>query len=245
MESIGFGIMCFGKDRYFRGTIEKLNHLTGLGLPCYLLTDDPSRFFTLFWGKGVDIIPYKRSYKSYYDKISLVKNIHEKHDVAILLDADLHVKDYSFFEKLKGYDFKEGVSYVDTLWNHTARFKTVGNIPMVEKEWLEYKNYVTDLYPDIFNVETIWEYFIVFNKVGFDSDKFFNDYEKLQVVKEFCDVKLNKDVSGAGEGVSISISCLKNNIPISLDKRLESLTKRVLKPITRHTPTNEIPDYLR
>ena len=65
------------------------------------------------------------------------------------------------------------------------------------------------------------------------------------MVKEFCDVKLNKDVSGAGEGISISLSCLKNDIPISLDKRLEILTKNVLKHITRHTPTKDIPNYLR
>ena len=245
MKSIGFGIMCFGEEKYFRGTLEILNNLTELGLPCYVLTDNPSRFFKEFWGRGVEIIPYKRSYKSYYDKVSLVKNIHEDHDIAILLDADLHVIDYSFFDKLKEYDFKEGVSYIDTLWNHTAKFKTVGDIPMGDKEWLEYKKYVTELYPNIDLVETIWEYFIVFNKEGFHLENFFSDYEKLQVVKEFCDVKLNKDVSGAGEGVSVSASCLKNNIPIGIDKRLESLGKRCLKPITRHTPPIEVPPHLR
>lgn len=246
MENIGFGIMCFGEEKYFRGTIEKLHRLTELGFPCYLLTDDPGRFFTRFWGRGVDIIPYNRSYKSYYDKVDLVKNIHDRHhDIAILLDADLHIEHYGIFEKLRQYDFKEGVSYIDTLWNHTAKFKTIGDIPMEADEWSEYKKYITEVYPNIFNIETMWEYFIVFNKNGFKSKEFFNDYEKLQVVKEFCDVKLNKDVSGAGEGISISLSCLKNDIPISLDKRLETLTKNVLKPITRHTPTKNIPNYLR
>jgi len=245
MENIGFGIMCFGEEKYFRGTIDKIKNLIELGFNCYLLTDDPNKFFSLFWGKGVDIIPYNRSYKSYYDKVSLVKNIHEHHDIAILLDADLHIKDYNLFDRLKSYDFNEGVSYVDTLWNHSAKFKTVGDIPMGADEWLEYKKYIKELYPDIDQVETIWEYFIVFNKKGFDKENFFCDYEKLQVVKEFCDVKLNKDVSGAGEGVSISASCLKNNIPISLDMRLETLTKNTLKPITRHTPRNEVPPHLR
>jgi hypothetical protein len=245
MENIGFGIMCFGEEKYFRGTTEKLTNLTELGFTCHLLTDDPDKFFTLFWGKGVEIIPYNRSYKSYYDKINLVKNIHEDHDIAILLDADLHIKDYNVFDKLKQYDFNEGVSYIDTLWNHTAKFKTVGDIPMGGDEWLEYKKYVTELYPDINNIETIWEYFIVFNKEGFHKENFFSDYEKLQVVKEFCDVKLNKDVSGAGEGVSISASCLKNNINVGLDRRLEVLLKNTLQPITRHTPSKDIPSYLR
>jgi len=245
MENIGFGIMCFGEEKYFRGTTEKIKNLIDLDYRVFILTDDPGYFFNLFWGKKIELIPYKRNYRSYYDKVSLVKNIHEKHDIAILLDADLHVIDYSLFEKLSKYDFKEGISYVDTLWNHTAKFKTVGDIPMVDKEWLEYKKYINELYPDNDEIETIWEYFIVFNKNGFDSDKFFNTYEKLQVVKEFCDVKLNKDISGAGEGVSISISSLVNNIPLSKDIRLVTLTSNSLKPITRHTPTNEIPDYLK
>ena len=245
MKSIGFGIMCFGEEKYFRGAENILKHLTELDLPSYLLTDKTDRFFDLVWGKKVTVLPYTRNFKSYYDKVSIVKSILKNHDIAILLDADLFIKNPTIFEKLKNYDFKKGVSYVDTLWNHTAKFKTVGDIPMEGDEWKQYKNYVTELYPNINNVETIWEYFIVFNKEGFDSDKFFEDYEKLQIVKEFCDVKLNKDVSGAGEGVSIAASCLKNNIPIEFDKRLDLLTKPTIKPITRHTPTREIPLHLR
>ena len=245
MENIGFGIMCFGEEKYFRGTIEILKHLTSLGLDSYILTDKPDRFFDITWGRSATTIEYSRTYKSYYDKISIVKEIHKNHDIAILLDADLYIKNPSVLEKLVHYNFNEGVSYIDTLWNHSAKFKTVGDIPMVADEWLEYKNYVKELYPNIDNVETIWEYFIVFNKNGFDNEKFFNDYEKLQVVKEFCDVKLNKDVSGAGEGVSIAASCLKNNIQISLDKRLETLLKSSVTPITRHTPTKDLPEHLR
>ena len=245
MENIGFGIMCFGKDFYFKGTEEKLKNILEKGYKCYVLTDNTEYFLKIFWGTGIELIPYKRNYKSFYDKVSLVKNIHENHDIAILLDADLHISDYSLLDRLSKYDFKEGVSYVDTLWNHTAKFKTVGDIPMVDKEWLEYKNYVLSIYPEVDNVETIWEYFIVFNKKGFQKENFFSDYEKLQVVKEFCDVRLNKDVSGAGEGVSVSVSCLKNGIPISLDRRLLTITQQTLKPITRHTPTKEIPNYLK
>ena len=245
MENIGFGIMCFGKDLYFKGTEEKLKNILEKGYKCYVLTDDTEYFLKKFWGMGLELIPYKRNYKSFYDKVSLFKNIHEHHDIAVLLDADLHITDYSLFDKLSKYDFKEGVSYVDTLWNHTAKFKTVGDIPMGSDEWFEYKKYVTSIYPNVDSVETIWEYFIVFNKKGFHQENFFSEYEKLQVVKEFCDVKLNKEVSGAGEGVSVSVSCLKNNIPIELDRRLMTITERSLKPITRHTPTKEIPDYLK
>jgi hypothetical protein len=52
-------------------------------------------------------------------------------------------------------------------------------------------------------------------------------------------------VSGAGEGVSISISCKINQIPIEKDPKLVSLSRNVLKPITRHTPSVEIPNHLK
>lgn len=245
MDHIGFGMMCFGKEVYFKGTQEKIKNLLDRGYSCYVLTDDTDFFLKKFWGRSLHLIPYNRNYKSFYDKISLIKTIHGKHDIAILLDADLHVIDYNLFDRLEKYDFNEGVSYVDTLLNHSGKFKTVGDIPMEGDEWLEYGKYVTQLYPNIKDVETLWEYFIVFNKKGFDSEKFFNTYEKLQVVKEFCDVKLEKEVSGAGEGISISVSCLVNDIPIQKDNRLVSLTTNTLKPITRHTPTSEIPNYLK
>ena len=196
MESIGFGIMCFGDDRYFKGAKDIIDNLTKRGFPCYVLTDNENHFLEKYWGR-ITIIPYKRTYKSYYDKVLLVKEIHKNHDVCILLDADLHVKDYNLFDRFRDYNFKDGVSYIDTLWNHTAKFKTVGDIPMQSDEWLEYKNYAKTLYPNIDNIETLWEYFIVFNKSGFNSEEFFKSYEKLQIVKEYCDLKYNKTVSGA------------------------------------------------
>jgi len=245
MGHIGFGIMCFGNEIYFKGTQEKIKNLLDKGYSCYVLTDDTDFFLKKFWGRSLHLISYNRNYKSFYDKISLIKTIHSKHDIGILLDADLHINDYDVFDKLNNYDFNDGVSYVDTLLNHKSKFKTVGDIPMEGDEWFEYGKYVKQLYPTINEIETIWEYFIVFNKIGFDSKKFFTTYEKLQVVKEFCDVKLDKVVSGAGEGISVSVSCLVNGISLQKDRRLMSLTTNTLKPITRHTPTSEIPNYLK
>ena len=244
MESIGFGIMCFGDDKYFKGAKDIIDNLTKMGFPCYVLTDNENHFLEKYWGR-ITIVPYKRTYKSYYDKVLLVKEIHRVHDVCILLDADLYVKDYNLFERFRNYNFKDGVSYIDTLWNHSAKFKTVGDIPMQGDEWLGYKNYAKSLYPNIDNLETLWEYFIVFNKSGFKTNDFFKSYEKLQIVKEYCDLRYNKDVSGAGEGVSISIACKLNQIPIQKDLKLVSLASNVLKPITRHTPSREIPHHLK
>jgi hypothetical protein len=244
MENIGFGIMCFGDDKYFKGATNILTNLIDQGHRCYVLTDNEEYFFKRYWGR-VEIIPYKRIYKSFYDKISLVKIIHQKHDICILLDADLYIKDYDLFNKLINFDFKKGVSYIDTLWNHSAKFKTVGDIPMEGDEWSEFKKYSQSIYKDFNNLETLWEYFIVFNKDGFDTHRFFKTYEKLQIVKEFCDLKYNKKVSGAGEGVAVTLSCKINDIPISKDLRLETLTINTLKPITRHTPPKEVPNHLK
>jgi hypothetical protein len=244
-QNIGFGICCFGKEIYFKGTKAKLDYLLNNGHCCYVLTDNSDFFMQNFDGKNLHILPYGRFYRSYHDKISIVKTIHKNHDIAILLDADLNIKDYSALDKLVKFDYSDGVSYIDTLENHPGKFATVGEIPMDGIEWNEYVKYANRIYSDINRIETIWEYFIVFNKQGFDESKFFEDYERLQVAKEFCDVKLNKEVSGAGEGISIAISCLKNDIQISRDLRLSSLLNNVLKPITQHTPESEIPDYLK
>jgi len=245
MENIGFGIMCFGKDFYFKGTQEKLKNILEMGYRCYVLTDNPEYFFTKFWGKKIEIIPYERNFKSYYDKVSLVKRIHKSHEIAILMDADLHIINYDVLDKLRKYDFNSGVSYIETLQNHPSKFSVIGDIPMIGGEWLEYNKYLTYHHPNFKSYSTIWEYFMVFNKNGFKSDDFFNYYEKLQIIKEFCDINYNKEISGAGEGVSITMSCVENSINVGLDKRLSLLLKNYVKPITRHTPTAEIPNYLR
>lgn len=244
MSTIGFGITCFGKEIYFNGTKHKLENLLLKGHCCYVFTDN-SDLFMQYPHENLTVIDYNRNYKSYYDKITIVKHILQKHDVAILLDADLHVSNYDVFDKLEKFDFPKGVSYIDTLVNHPAKFKTVGDIPMSGMEWNEYNRYVREIYPEMENIETMWEYFLVINKDGFDIDNFFNDYEKLQVVKEYCDVRLRKEIVGAGEGISISVSCLKNNIPIQFNKRLSSLLMNVIYPVTEHTPLDKIPDYLK
>jgi hypothetical protein len=245
MSTVGFGITCFGDELYFKGTQHKLDNLLLKGHCCYVLTDNSDFFMQRYQSQNLSVIDYNRNYKSYYDKITIVKHIHQKHDVAVLLDADLHIKDYSVVDKLTKYDFLDGVSYIDTLINHPAKFEKVGQIPMSGIEWNEYNRYVRENYPNIDDVETMWEYFVAFNKNGFKQNEFFDDYEKLQVVKEFCDVRLRKEIVGAGEGISIAVSCLKNDIPIQKDMRLVSLLKNIIYPVTRHTPENQIPDYLK
>jgi hypothetical protein len=245
MNNIGFGITCFGEEIYFKGTQNKLQNLLEKGHCCYVLTDNSDFFLRSFDNENLKLIPYKRNYISYHDKISLVKDIHEKHDIAILIDADLHIKDFSVFDRFTKYQFLDGVSYIDTLSNHPANIHFVGDIPMSGIEWLEYYRYGSVVYPNMNAIEPMWEYILVFNRDGFKSDDFFNDYEKLQVVKEFCDVRMRKDIVGAAEGISIAISCLKNGIPIQKDLKLESLLKNVITPITRHTPEDKIPEYLK
>lgn len=245
MSNIGFGITCFGKELYFKGTQHKLENLLHKGHCCYVLTDNSDFFMQYSHHENLVLIDYNRNYKSYYDKIMIVKHILKKHDVAILLDADLDVKNYEVFDKLEKFTFLDGVSYIDTLSNHPANLKTVGDIPMSGIEWAEYDRYVRRIYPEMDTIEAMWEYLLVFNKNGFKMDSFFDEYEKLQVVKEFCDVRLRKEIVGAGEGISVSVSCLLNQIPVQKDMRLVSLFGNVVHPITNHTPINRIPEYLK
>ena len=244
MNHIGFGIMCFGEDKYFRGTDEKIENLTSRGYNCYVLTDNYGYFIEKYWGK-INIVNYDRSFKSYHDKIRLVKEIHKKHPIAILIDADCYITDYDVFRKLETYEYEKGITYVDTLSNHKAKFKTVGEIPMDSKEWKAYEEYCLDKYKDFKDLETVWEYFIVFNRNNFNSDKFFREYEKLQIIKEYCDLSLDKYVSGAGEGISIALASKLSGNSINRDGRLSTLTNNIIRPVTRYTPSHLRPDFMK
>ena len=205
MNNIGFGIFCFGEDYYYRGTKEKIKQLLNAELPVYVLTDKPEEFTEY---PQVHVIQYNRHLKSYSDKMILPKYILKNHDICILLDADTHVTDYLFLELLKTYSFNKGVSYIDTLLNHSAKKGIVKDlVNQTNPEWKTYVEYASKLYPPFFNFETMWEYFLVINKDGFDVNSFYYYYEKLQVVKEFSDLPLKKEISGAGEGISIETSC--------------------------------------
>ena len=244
MNNIGFGIFCFGEDYYFRGTKEKIKQLLDVDLSVCLLTDKPEEF-TLF--PQVTIIRYDRHLKSYSDKMILPKYILKNHDICILLDADTHVTDYSFLELLKTYKFNKGITYVDTLLNHSAKKGIVKDlIDQTNPEWKPYVEYATKLYPPFFNFETMWEYFLVINKDGFDSDSFYYYYEKLQLVKEYSDLSLKKEISGAGEGISIQISCKSANMEIQSDMDLYKLLEgKMLSISRRHTPRHLWPNWMK
>jgi hypothetical protein len=244
MNNIGFGIFCFGEDYYYRGTKEKIKQLLDVELSVYVLTDKPEEFTEY---PQVHVIQYNRHLKSYSDKMILPKYILKNHDICILLDADTHVTDYSFLESLKTYNFKGGVSYIDTLLNHSAKKEFVKDlINETNPEWKTYVEYAAKLYPPFFNFETMREYFLVINKDGFDMDSFYYYYEKLQVVKEFSDLPLKKEISGAGEGISIQISCKSANIEIQRDVELYKLLEGKMISISRrYTPRHLWPNWMK
>lgn len=241
MNNIGFGIFCFGEDYYYRGTKEKIKELINVGLPVYVLTDKPEEF------SGVTAIQYDRHLKSYSDKMILPKYILKNHDICILLDADTHVTDYSFLESLKTYNFKKGITYIDTLLNHKAKKEFVKDLVNEKNvEWKSYVDYATKLYPQFIEHETIWEYFLVINKDGFDINSFYYYYEKLQLVKEYSDLSLKKEINGAGEGISIQISCKSSNIEIQKDIELYKLLEGKMISISRrHTPRHLWPNWMK
>ena len=244
MNNIGFGIFCFGENFYYRGTKEKIKQLLNAELSVYVLTDKPEEFIEY---PQVHVIQYNRHLKSYSDKMILPKYILKNHDICILLDADTHVTDYSFLESLKTYSFNKGVSYIDTLLNHSAKKGIVKDlVNETNPEWKTYVDYASKLYPPFFNFETMWEYFLIINKDGFDVNSFYHYYEKLQVVKEYSDLPLKKEISGAGEGISIQISCKSANIEIQRDIKLYKLLEGKMISISRrHTPRHLWPNWMR
>lgn len=212
MNDIGFGILCFGDKGYFKGAKEKEKEIRKYGFTTTILTDNPNDFAGHY-------IYYNRGIKSYHDKIKLVQYILNLNEICILIDADTHINDYSFLHELKSFKFKKGISYLDTLYNHPEKKIYNWELNLTNPEWREYEKYASSLYPNFRNLTLMWEYFIIFN-VEENLTGFYETYEKLQIVKEGCDIKAKKEVLGNGEGVSITLAAKLNNIPCEWDKKL-------------------------
>ena len=228
MNNIGVGIMCFGNESYFNNTKNKIKHLGHSGIDCYILTDNPQQFTPT---SHIKIVHYSRQLKSYHDKIILVKEILKYHDIAILIDADTFISDYSFIKQLVNYPYQNGITYVETLLSHKIKKELIRDIQMNPEDidWLNYKTYLQKIYPQYGDLETIYEYFLVFNKEGL-KDNFFLLYEKLQSIKEACDVMSGKKiVVGSAEGVSIQVAAKITDTQIQKDVVLFELVKDKIK----------------
>ena len=247
MNNIGFGIFCFGEEYYYKGTIEKIKKILNEGFHCYVLTENPDYINRYFSSMYLHVIEYNREFKSYADKMLLPKHILKQHQIAILIDADTHIKDYSFLRTLKTHSFKEGISYIDTLLNHKSKREFVKDLISPEQiEWKTYCEYVNKIFPNYGELETMWEYFLIINKSGFNSKNFYSHLEKLQIVKEYSDIDFNKDVNCAGEGISINISSRLSNTPIQRDLDLYEILKDKMESVSRrYTPPHLWPDWMK
>ena len=58
----------------------------------------------------------------------LPKYILRNHNIGILIDADTHITDYSYLNNLKTYNYKKGISFIDTLLNHRANREYVKDL---------------------------------------------------------------------------------------------------------------------
>lgn len=240
MNNIGIGIFCFGDDFYFKGAFDKVIELREIGIPVYVLTDKPEEF-----PDYILTIEHHRKFKSYHDKLILSKYILTHHNICILIDADLHIKDYQIFEELKTYNFKRGISYVDTLENHPSKKKYVNEFNMNQVEWSAYGLFAKSIYPDFGGLELIWEYFLIINKEGFDDD-FYCYYDKLQIAKEFSDLTMNKEVSAPGEGISLSISAKLSNTNLERDLELyEKIKNNFISVSRKFTHPDFWPEWMK
>ena len=232
MNKIIIGIMCFGEEYYFSHIKSKLNQFKDKKITCFILTDKPDEFVGY---SNIYTILYTRKLKSYHDKMLLVKKILDWNDLCVLMDADLLIKDFSIIDILLNYQFNKGITYIDTLKNHRCKHEYISDIQMNPEniDWYNYRKYIEKVYPEYNNLETIYEYFMVFNKDGFNGD-FFKTYETLQVLKEACEI-MSKErvVHGGAEGVSIHVSAKVTNTQIQRDEELFELIKDKVQNINR------------
>jgi hypothetical protein len=247
MNNIGFGIFCFGEEYYFKGTLDKAKHILDEGYHCYILTDTPEYFTTKYSSSFLHIIQYDRNFKSYSDKMILPKYILQNHNIGILIDADTHITDYSYLNDLKTYNFKKGISFIDTLLNHRANREYVKDlIDENNNEWKPYINLIKPLYPDFGDFITMWEYFLVINKDGFNVNDFYYYYERMQLAKEFSDLTFKKEINGAGEGISIQISGKLSNTNVERDIELYDIIKNKMVSVSRrYTRPDLWPNWMK
>lgn len=240
MNKIGIGIFCFGDDYYYNRALDKIDHILFNGYECYILTDKPE----YFENKNVNLIEYTKDNKSYHDKAILIKHILKKCDICILIDADIYIKDYTFFMEFQNYKFKNGISFPFSLKNHKTNREFVGELPIGSKDWIDYTICLSRMYPDFRKLKTIWENFLFINKNGFD-DSFFYYYEKLQTSKDNLDIKNKKDILGNGEGVSIMASSKLANIEIEQDFEMADIIKDYITDISKNfTPESSWEDFM-
>jgi hypothetical protein len=233
MNNIGVGIMCFGHQVYYNSTFSKVKNFIDNGIRCYVLTENVDFFKGKFDSDMLTLLPYNKSIKSYHDKVLIIKEIIKYHEIAILVDADTILDGYTFLHNMKEFEFEKGISYLSSLENHECKYGFIKNIQMDPEnvQWHDYRKYVEKLLPEFGELETIWEYYIVVNKDGFNSDEFFNYYEKLQIVKEYCDLLTGKNkIIGAAEGVSVHIAAKLSNSQIQKDENLHNLLRYMVLP---------------
>ena len=87
--------------------------------------------------------------------------------------------------------------------------------------------------PTFTELETINEYLIVFNNQGLKDD-FFLQYEKLQVMRESCDIRRVKEIYAGGEGFSIHIASKLSNVDIQKDNELFNMLKDNVINVVKH-----------
>ena len=247
MNNIGFGFFCFGEKYYFKGALDKIKHILSEGYHCYILTDTPEYFTTKYSSSFLHVIQYDRNFKSYSDKMILPKYILRNHNIGILIDADIHITDYSYLNDLKTYNFKKGISFIDTLLNHRANREYVKDlIDENNNEWKSYIEHIKPLYPDFGDFITMWEYFLVINKDGFNSNDFYYYYERMQLAKEFSDLTFKKEINGAGEGISIQVSGKLSNTNVERDMELYDLIKDKMVSVSRRYTRPELwPNWMK
>lgn len=232
MNNIGIGIFCFSDIKYFYLTKDKIKNICSNDTHCYILTDNIDWFNkNIPHNNFLHLINYHRTTKSYHDKIILHKHILSIHDISIVLDADCSIIDETFLFNLKNHNLKDGISYIETLETNKWNKKLIGEIDTSTVKWSSYFEYIESLCPEYKSLETIWEYLILINGKDLNKD-FFKIYEKLQIVKEYADLKSGyRELLGAGEGITTKIAAKISNTNCEKDFLLYDLLKDKIKPV--------------
>lgn len=224
MSNFAFCTIAYG-EKHIELSKTLISQIINFGERIFVYTDDVTCFES---NDNVVLIPYKKEFFSFHEKITVVKECLKHYDTAVFLDCDVvlqDIEDLFFLENIKpglhifatfgsigNTFFSEDVNFTDNPKLRNTKYGKEGK-DLVDK--LNY-NYKKVYHPEVGNKDFI-EHFLegrwILKKDEGREESFLSIWEGLQSFCEEFDIRHGYyDTIGAGEGAAMSIACYNSGI---------------------------------
>lgn len=207
-----------GDESYHDFAKQTIKTAIDCGLETFVLTDKPELY------PNSIVMRYENEKFSYHDKMNAVEWVYNLGFKKIIyLDADLIVKNNSFFNDIKTINFLDGINY------------TRNGIPKDLESHLNEKhlsNYRTKLDENFqinySEIPSIFEDIFLFNFENISPNQFFVEFKKVRDLKHESDVQTSNERYGDQEGYTISIASKLSSLPCQISDELKNISSQYL-----------------